>query len=969
MSLASRLCSDLTFPKSRLHGMKNCFAKTSSAIEEVTLPANEFRPHRPFLATKATSSPLGFTRGYPKDVLSEPTREAETLSPAYVVCQLAAVCEEVLGRRKRLVDDFPDVYESGGRGIIWRSKGRGSNCAAQEGNDTRESCQTMPLVGGFFRGSPIAFRRRSKLTSFHPHRLSGTRQSGVKCDHLSEVHLIKPMACEGAAVAQRLARSPPPPPRRSGFDPLRVRSRIFACGNSVLDDAAGFLGVIPFPAPLHPSVSLRVISGNDAHLRVPAGKPDTRRVLAHHGSTLNTTIYTTSYLSVLGPKNKETIGHLFERGFQLACSVRVIKFINVSRYIFALVREVCRKKHMSGKLGLAVLCTRPYILREYAYVDALGRLDVYFTFLAPFHSIVWGFMGITGWLLRCSFQPEVSMEQHRNAMAEETGDPRENPATSGIVRHDSHVRKTWSDAAWNRNRFTFVGGGCSIRYSTAVKALVSEKYIIVNFNELLIRSGTFVIEVASGLEANIPRTPLERTMIYPQRTRYLFPFSTSEQHEFGAGLVKLRQENEAFMRYGSRQTRAFEAVGAGSIRATLPRAVSAPSQLSAKFWLGVLCSRCTAEEGLGKESAMAFVRDPSHHSPGVISGNHGKPKSGWPDRESNTWSSRMRVHNIKTLEDQREIGTMVAGGGGGGVSLLASHRGEPGFIPGRVTPDFRMWESRRSMPLVSGFSRRSPVSPALPFQCCSTPTSITLVGSRDLDVKSRPNLFKKKFVTQSPARDFEIIRESPQPPYDLRNLILLVLPRLKFVSRVEARHLLLMFSRAGKDLSAAMVFPYLFTTKLPREINQLLRHHCLFTVIPLRGTGGGKQSRTQWPSWRPDRVGRLGWEKVGGGGRGTRVALALRRHHCSIPLNPGRSSESYARGAVNTRPSSPPPTHSVTLSHTPRYGGDQLGIYDQLTGVTTAWGKRIRLKISRSGRQLVSSTPAPDRSLKAPQTN
>ncbi|KAJ8897587.1 hypothetical protein PR048_002936 [Dryococelus australis] len=38
---------------------------------------------------------------------------------------------------------------------------------------------------------------------------------------------------------------------------------------------------------------------------------------------------------------------------------------------------------------------------------------------------------------------------------------------------------------------------------------------------------------------------------------------------------------------------------------------------------------------IGKESAMAFVRDPSQHSPGVISENHGKPKSGWPDRELN----------------------------------------------------------------------------------------------------------------------------------------------------------------------------------------------------------------------------------------------------------------------------------------------------------------------------------------------
>ncbi|KAJ8897796.1 hypothetical protein PR048_003146 [Dryococelus australis] len=37
---------------------------------------------------------------------------------------------------------------------------------------------------------------------------------------------------------------------------------------------------------------------------------------------------------------------------------------------------------------------------------------------------------------------EGSMEQHRNERVGETGDPRENPLTSGIVRHDSHMRKS-----------------------------------------------------------------------------------------------------------------------------------------------------------------------------------------------------------------------------------------------------------------------------------------------------------------------------------------------------------------------------------------------------------------------------------------------------------------------------------------------------------------------------------------------
>ncbi|KAJ8898465.1 hypothetical protein PR048_003825 [Dryococelus australis] len=57
----------------------------------------------------------------------------------------------------------------------------------------------------------------------------------------------------------------------------------------------------------------------------------------------------------------------------------------------------------------------------------------------------------------------------------------------------------------------------------------------------------------------------------------------------------------------------------------------------------------------GKESAMAFVGDSSQHSPGVVSGNHGKPKSGWSDRDSNpgppcttTALSLSRVARIST---------------------------------------------------------------------------------------------------------------------------------------------------------------------------------------------------------------------------------------------------------------------------------------------------------------------------------
>ncbi|KAJ8871330.1 hypothetical protein PR048_027647 [Dryococelus australis] len=51
------------------------------------------------------------------------------------------------------------------------------------------------------------------------------------------------------------------------------------------------------------------------------------------------------------------------------------------------------------------------------------------------------------------FRAEVRMEQRRNEKAGETGDPRENPPTSGIVRHDSHMIEPGSPR-WEASRLT-----------------------------------------------------------------------------------------------------------------------------------------------------------------------------------------------------------------------------------------------------------------------------------------------------------------------------------------------------------------------------------------------------------------------------------------------------------------------------------------------------------------------------------
>ncbi|KAJ8889556.1 hypothetical protein PR048_009055 [Dryococelus australis] len=57
---------------------------------------------------------------------------------------------------------------------------------------------------------------------------------------------------------------------------------------------------------------------------------------------------------------------------------------------------------------------------------------------------------------------------------------------------------------------------------------------------------------------------------------------------------------------------------------------------------------------------------------------------------------------------------------------------------------FAYWNRAK---MIGGFSRGSPVSPAHSFRRCSILISLTLIGSQDLDVKSRPNLFIHVFNT------------------------------------------------------------------------------------------------------------------------------------------------------------------------------------------------------------------------------
>ncbi|KAJ8879025.1 hypothetical protein PR048_019631 [Dryococelus australis] len=84
------------------------------------------------------------------------------------------------------------------------------------------------------------------------------------------------------------------------------------------------------------------------------------------------------------------------------------------------------------------------------------------------------------------------------------------------------------------------------------------------------------------------------------------------------------------------------------------------------------------------------------------------------------------------------------------------------FNPQQGDRIFACGKSCQTMLLVGGFSRGSPVSTALSFQHCSILTSITLIGSQDLAVKSLPNLFTHSLTLTLRSWTLRGVRENEE---------------------------------------------------------------------------------------------------------------------------------------------------------------------------------------------------------------
>ncbi|KAJ8877455.1 hypothetical protein PR048_021910 [Dryococelus australis] len=131
-------------------------------------------------------------------------------------------------------------------------------------------------------------------------------------------------------------------------------------------------------------------------------------------------------------------------------------------------------------------------------------------------------------------------------------------------------------------------------------------------------------------------------------------------------------------------------------------------------------------EGMGRNRPWPLLSVPSQHSPGVISGNHGKPKSGWPDRESNPGPPERAsscYHCNPPLGHYINVNMLTCPNYSDKSSPLHTTGATTTRLPpkrawfdSRRSRGFPLWVSCVTMPLVGAFSRDLPFPSSLAFR-------------------------------------------------------------------------------------------------------------------------------------------------------------------------------------------------------------------------------------------------------------
>ncbi|KAJ8871255.1 hypothetical protein PR048_027561 [Dryococelus australis] len=322
------------------------------------------------------------------------------------------------------------------------------------------------------------------------------------------------------------------------------------------------------------------------------------------------------------------------------------------------------------------------------------------------------------------------MEQRRNAREGETGDLRENPPTSGIVRHDSHMQKSGGGGP---GRESNPGHVKTLVYDTPVNIRVElEARFRAAFETIknTTRRPSSAMCPATCCSAAEHASNAEKTILRGFYT--LSCGAASECRDGGTGEPRVNPSTSGIVRHDPHMRKSGSDPPAGlpprrigfsprpghsrdfrkreSYRTTLligdflsgiSRACI-PALLSPHFTL------------IGSQDLVWRSRAP--HECGGVS-----------HHDEQIWLLLVKHYRLIRHAFRR-------------LRFLSQPPRRTGFKPRPGHRDFRKWESCRTMPSVGGFSRGSPVSPAPSFRHRYIFTSITLIGSQDLAVKSRPNL-------------------------------------------------------------------------------------------------------------------------------------------------------------------------------------------------------------------------------------
>ncbi|KAJ8871037.1 hypothetical protein PR048_027341 [Dryococelus australis] len=230
------------------------------------------------------------------------------------------------------------------------------------------------------------------------------------------------------------------------------------------------------------------------------------------------------------------------------------------------------------------------------------------------------------------FPTEACKNNPQNDGTGETGDPRENLPTNGIVRHERFANRIDSLQCGVTKFFAVVGVVAGKVSGYRAFSKTKSVYTRVHWAAKVVNGDTAILKFIVKEWQRADAEPCRCCRVLSGPGEYENAFS-SRQQPFVIDKLLLGAHSIEVEAAVAQWPRALASRHGdpGSIPDGHPVLVIGLNVSStARSLETVQVAQGRGIGGrIGKESAMAFVRDPSQHSPGGVSENNGKPKSGW----------------------------------------------------------------------------------------------------------------------------------------------------------------------------------------------------------------------------------------------------------------------------------------------------------------------------------------------------